>query len=410
MRKVAFFVFALLLSNICANKDIDLLPLWGSEWVILDGANKRIHYRSVGYTQPRKAFKVNFIRLGGKENYAIHIRYANLDLADYRNTADVIDSIKAQWSRNENYLILEKSEIDDEEYVSIKKVNYGDSTWSCVDNMRKIDEASKGKYRRFFRSVNGVVDTLTSAQLSTDTLFSVEKPICFAERLMGDRNDDIYNICEEEIISQHRSEMVCYKDNVRSVTGFRPHCLKNKSLCYDDLSYNYTLKIVDLPYWQVHLYPRIFYNCRSPETGRALRNAPECVMTVEQAKANKEKSLNNSSDINLRKFRNPIFDDTLSIHTSFAFVEDPNTKMNQLPYIWMDNPSGTIPLSRNPKYMIRINQNSYPIVNDEIAIFAQYLDAKEDVNHFLDFDMHCPGWYAIDRLNAWQYNLSHIFA
>ena len=69
----------------------------------------------------------------------------------------------------------------------------------------------------------------------------------------------------------------------------------------------------------------------------------------------------------------------------------------------MDNPSGTIPLSRNPKYMIRINQNSYPIVNDEIAIVAQYLDAKEDVNHFLDFDMHCPGWYAIDRLNAWQY-------
>ncbi len=365
-----------------SSKDFNNFPLWGTDWVVMEGKNERVLNPSVSPMEPNSVILVSFIY----SSKTVKLRYANLNQKDFGSTSFIYTDILEQFKTNQ--LIIETRQLNQDYGVDIHYQNYRDTLWSC-------DEAiatASANYHDFYYRVGNKEEHIQQWEQQKhlgEPRWTSEKPVCYGKRTHQAADRNKYTLCKDGM---------CVDPN-GPTEGFATTC--DNSYCYEEIP-GMKFKVSNLGYWQVHLYPDVKFFCRDPETGKPLIGNGDCPpMDFKTAKQMKKKALQNRHSIEMRKYRKPYLSDSASTMVSFAFVEEPGIAKNE--FIWLDSEkSGSeIPFNHYPAKMWRVETDKYSSDKAlERAILLSYADTEQKYKEVSYTIRYCPGWKRQDRLNG----------
>jgi len=400
-------------------KNIDQFPLWGSSWIIAEGENPRI-YPSVLPLTPKLVIQLNFSSL---KQY-VDIQYYNLNHRDYWGTSDVVDATLAVMDRNRiknHYQRISTNNINDKNGLDIHYQIYNDTVWTLIPAILdlfqkegftwcKITQGTKvTEYERWSGGERAL-----RQELENKTGYSKEKPAAWVRRVKSP--DDVMNF-KLAIFDNTQSKYFYYRQisNHESTTTERladNSTVQIKSIgrlagdditeyCDDQYYYRKVTKYSsiseNLGYWQVHVYPEVWYYPRDPSTGKPIIH-DELKVSYLVAEERKKKSIDNPNNTELKYWRDPYLSDSASTIISFAFIEDRGEPLKSRESIWLSSiaAGSKIPFDHMPGKMY-----NWDILGRN-ALYMLYSKSPEEENFARTLDIRCGEsmWKAIDLANS----------
>lgn len=376
------------------SQDLNGFPLWGSSWVVMQGENQRVRYPTVSPLEPKSAILVSFVNLGNQKK--VWLQWANLNQNDYAVTSEVENDIEIQFSKHKN--VVDFKELNKSFGVDINYQVFNDTTWSCDEALA----AAPNEFATLYREVNGEVSEFGAgfgrSTLRTSPLYTKSMPTCWGKRMLNEQDANRYPNC---------TDGRCYRTAGAADGGFDNYCDDPKvntptHSCYVALAGTKS-KSANLGYWQVHLYPEVWYYCREPESGKPILDERICPkMKPEKAFAMKKASLDDPNNLNLKMYRNPYLSDSASTIISFSFIDDGSRQspLVQRDYIWLSatKAKSVMSFEHYPNRMFRVKElNSASL---EEALLLSYSETAEEEKRIRDLSWRCSSWKAVDSRNG----------
>jgi hypothetical protein len=406
------------------SKPITEFPLWGSTWIVADGSNKRI-YPSVLPLIPAEIAVVRFVDDGFKKQVAVS--WANLNYKDYWGTAEVVKDIETQIANKTIFIKIDS--INARKGVDIAYQTYNDTVWSL--NKAIIDSFGNNKYS-FAEKVQGTVRTTydrprdgierLNKEITDGTGYTKSKPSVWLRRgkNMNDMQDFTFEVEDESAGKSYyyrqtnKNDIKTLTENLNDGSDISIKSISNIDAGGDDITeycddHYYYKKIIDpkaldyktanLGYWQVHIYPEVWYYPRDFTTGKPLIH-DDLKLPFDSASARKSLSINNPNDNDLKYWRDPYLSDSASTIISFAFVED--GRMTERESIWLSGSAigSKIAYEHFPPKMYNVGkfgQNNSAIRK---AALMLYSNGENEEYMARTLETRCPGWAVYDEANA----------
>lgn len=360
----------------------------------MQGENQRVRYPSVSPLEPKSAILVSFIDLGNQKK--IWLQLADLNHHDYAVTSELVSDIEIQFSKQKK--VVDFKELNTNLGADINYQVFNDTTWSCDEAMA----AAPSEFTTLYREVDGQVTEFgaeaSRSLLRTSPLYTKSAPSCWGKRLMEDQDPNRYPNC---------TDGHCYRTSGATSDGFDNYCddPKVNSLshyCFEAFA-GVKSKSANLGYWQVHLYPEVWYYCRDPETGNPIYNESVCPrMTPDKAFAMKKSSLDDPNNLNLKIYRNPYLSDSASTIISFSFIDDGNAQLplTQRDFIWLSatQMKSAISFEHFPNRMFRLKELTAAALEE--AILLTYTQTADEEKKIRDLPWRCPSWKPVDDGNG----------
>lgn len=419
-KTVYMMIFCLVVSVV--SEDLQDFPLWGSSWVVCDGEHKGIYRSSLPFS-PEEALLVNFMR----NKRRIEIQWANLKGRQWNSTASVLDEISRQWNVNSTIVQIKKKKNGGAEFwtkdlknrvAMISQEPYNDTLWTAHFQAEEL----LTKYGYLSVTINvedketeyvgnqGV--NLLREEIENGQAYTQEQPRATAVRWARSQDSKVFTdavamgddfaymekviINNEDLVDgiPHRQTTPFLQTTNTAVIDIESSAWMLNGKVYEDLTHM-NFNTDKLAYWQVHLWPEVWYYPRS-KMGSILRKLPR--MTHAQAMNKKKQSLSDEGmeDVSMEIYRNPWRDDTASCMLSFQFVAGPHD-LTHTRAIWLDGvAAGTsMDFTHVPKVMYNAS-NAYG--GPQAALLLQYAETEKEMDLAATINERCAGWKVIDKL------------
>ncbi len=272
-------------------------------------------------------------------------------------------------------------------------------------------------YQKVHRKVDNTDSTFYAIDATPHSISPVyfrSKPIYYGERLansqdiiqysiesVDDDGSQIFTVNNNYITtSDNKNIPGVVSSNLQAFSQSTPFTSYRKgNTVFEYIPIKYQFKTANIGFWQLHVYPVLWYYERDPYNGSPLLvNALK--MDQKTAIAKKKESINQPDDATLKYFRNPYLSDSASVIISFAFTNIPNVDMTTLNSISLVD--STVNINHFPSKMYRVAgmgvSNSYSAYST--ALFQLYSKDEIDETRNQSLDSRCPGWKISDLANA----------
>jgi hypothetical protein len=342
---------------------------------------------------------------------SVTITYANLDLRTYRCTAELINDIENQF---DNYSVtVPYDSILAGRSMSVSYQPFNDSTWTGDQDMIN--------YFPPYQKVHRKVDNTDSIFYGVDAnphrvspVYFRSRPIYYGERIATSSDIALYTMdaVDDDGSQIHTANNnYLYQSDINKIPGVVSSNLQTLSqtapftsylkgnTVYEYIPIKYQCKTANIGFWQVHVYPVLWYYERDPYTGIPLL-VDALKMDQKTAIQKKKESINSPDDATLKYFRNPYLSDSASVIVSFAFTNVPGvdmTTMNSIPLV-----DSTVNINHYPSNMYRVTgpgvSTSYNAYST--ALFQLYSKDALDEARNQSIGSRCPNWKNSDLANA----------
>lgn len=416
--KLILFIILSTSESLC--KQIEDFPLWGSSWVVADGSNQRI-YPSVLTLIPSELCVIEFINETTNTKKKVKLHWSNYKKKDYWGTAEITGNVDRDLSSNQ--IKIEFDDINKHKGIDIAYQTYNDTLWTVNNEILRsfreegydYAEKTQGNVKKTYIRFGGGEEALKT-ELTDESGYSKEKPYAWVrkQKTYNEREKFTYEVWDEEeqkyFYYKQQNGSESNKENVPLTNGT---ITKVKSISKLDVSEDeiseycddeyYYLKIdeskaefktANIGYWQVHVYPEVWYYPRDYTDGKPFIH-DDLKATIEAAMQKKAQSLDNPNDNDLKYWRDPYLCDSTSTIISFAFIEDGPLKERES--IWLSGSAigSTISFEHYPRKMYNVGR-----LGLRTAVLMLYSNGDEEESFARTLDTRCPGWEAIDEING----------
>jgi len=408
MKNNGLIIILLCALHVCSYQLPDNFPLWGSSWIIAQGDNQKV-YPSVLPLRPKVIALVQF----HEDKSTITYSYANLNHRTYRGSYEVVDDIKNQFNTTKTTITNTTSQ--SEYKIAVSYQPYNDTLWSADPFLPALFK----NYEQVGRIVNGRDSLFTyeeAVQHKNNPLWTPFKPVIYGKRIKTANDNNIYT----EASLSKSGEAIYF--NVTSFEAYKGDDLLNLNMndfsSEEELFKSYATKthvfewISDDPefktenkgYWQLHLFPEVWYYQRSPFDGQPLLN-DEIKMTFDEAKRKKYESIDDWYNLELKYYRNPYLSDSASVIISSAFVNDGTSSfpLKTRDFIWLSaiKAKKDMDYEHFPAKMFRVSRpNPFSFQSYKYALYKLYSESNEEENHHENIETNCPNVWVKDKINS----------
>lgn len=416
---IPMILFIILFSSDLKGKNVEQFPLWGSSWLVADGNNKRI-YPSVLPLIPEKIIRIDFMPLSDPYKRAI-VYWENYSHKDYWGTAEITNGFGKRLGKQKKEIVR----INKDEGIDIAYQPFDDTLWSINEAIieefnNEYDYAQKiqGKEEKIYRKGSAWGLTQLRAEIQDKSAYTKSKPAAWVRRHITAADKQEFTLGkwsepDEKYFYYRQSTQEESSANVKTRNGTA--IIKSvgamefdidgiKEYCDDNYYYKklpdkkLTFKTENLGYWQVHVYPEIWYYPRDYTTGQAVIY-DTLKKSHTEALALKKQSIENPNSTELKYWRNPYFSDSASTVISFAFTED-GTVLKDQRFIWLSGSAigSKISYEHYPKKMYSISSRQ----SLRAALLQLYSASDDDEQYAQTLDLRCgeSTWEAIDEANG----------
>lgn len=416
MKNITLIIIILI--SITFSQNIKEFPLWGTNWVIAEGINKRV-YPSIIPLQPKKIVSVEF----REDMDSVIIEYANFMHRQYAGSWDVLKDFNKQVAKNRVAVPFDSINTRYGK-LHIQYQPYNDSVWSLH---KAIIEKSKEISIKEIYIRCGTMDSTfldiseVEKQYSSNNpgVWSKNKPIAYITR-----NADTEDINEFKATGQLKSSdgyeyyfrgssSELYGDdseikdvklgnvNIDNSVPYQDYLkvdpISGEKKVYEYI-WDYEVKTDNLGYWQIHVHPEKWFFPRDVDNGLPLLRE-DLKKTYKETEELRQEYINNRSKFELKYWANPYYCDSISVISSFAFINTPNCKDRE--WIWLSGMAeGTkVEYEHTPDRMFRWSKSGWDLHRSNVL---RKLYTKEGMQEELARSLYdrCPGWMSKDELNS----------
>lgn len=368
------------------------------------GRNPRC-YPSAAPLQPSSVGLIEF-----KTNGNVTYRWANCNHTDYASTAELMEDIDKQMRSNSKEIVSVTILSDKDTPLNILRTGTKDTLWS-------IDEVlinAPAHYYKIVRSNEGVEDEFIGpagrTKLKNSPQYYTTRPVGFGVRKRISQDNNVYDIdyIDEKTgktlfvkgikdlptsyeVESEDAEQIGDDDNA----PFMNFC--DNTDCYEWIPGEKTT-VNEIPYWQIHFSPEVWYYPRNPATGEPLI-AHELRMDYETATQKRKESVQNQTDQNLQRYRNPFFCDSASTVISFVLVGTDEELKNKKELVLSSIEAGSETVFEHyPPRAYIFGIGDFLMMQSCLLKVYGVNDAERMI--LGDMSTRCPGWQIKDKING----------